>query len=56
MVTGLVASSETQDPTCEEPITLAQVPMLLQPESVYLIEIRAAPGLQLAGDVGLYNA
>ena len=52
----MVASSVTPDTSCEPLVAAATGSTLLSADTVYLIEIRGAPGLNLGGDPGLYSA
>lgn len=52
----LVASATETAGACETVIDFGQGPTILQPDSVYLLEVTAGPGLDLAGDPGLYSA
>lgn len=51
-----VREASTQDPSCEDLMAGTQPSELLSPESIYLLEVRAAPGLMLGGSPGLYEA
>jgi hypothetical protein len=52
----LVASSADTAPGCETLIDFGEGPTMLTANTTYLLEVRGAPGLDLAGDPGLYNA
>ncbi|MCA9492869.1 MAG: hypothetical protein KC621_23215 [Myxococcales bacterium] len=51
-----VREAATQSPNCEDLMAGMQPSELLSPESIYLLEVRAAPGLMLGGSPGLYEA
>jgi hypothetical protein len=51
-----VASSVDTAPGCETLVDFGEGPTVLAANTTYLLEVRGAPGLDLAGDPGLYNA
>lgn len=52
----LVRSATTADSSCETVVDAGQASTVLAPNTVYLLEVRAAPGLNLGGNPGLYSA
>ncbi len=52
---ALIASAESTDTTCETVVGFGQGSTLLAADTVYLLEVRAAPGLVLTG-TGMYSA
>ena len=53
---ALVDSAESTDTSCETIVDFGEGSTLLVADTVYLLEVRAAPGLALGADVGLYSA
>lgn len=52
----LIKAATSTNTTCETLIMPGEGSALLKADSVYLLEVVAAPGLNLAGDAGLYSA
>jgi hypothetical protein len=53
---SLVKSSESTQAGCETLFANGTLAMSLQPMTTYLLEVRAAPGLNLNGMSGVYSA
>jgi len=53
---ALLKSAATTTPSCETILSTAEIPMVLMPESIYVLEVRAAAGLMLGANTGGYNA
>lgn len=52
----LAATATDTAPGCETLVDFGEGATLLSPSTTYLLEVRGAPGLNLAGDPGLYTA
>jgi hypothetical protein len=52
----LVKSATTTNTSCETVIGFGEGTMVLKADTIYLLEVIAGPGLDLAGDPGLYSA
>jgi hypothetical protein len=52
----LALSSTSTDTSCETMINFGEGPAKLTADTTYLLEVFAGPGLNLAGDPGLYSA
>ncbi len=53
---AMVASAATTGSGCETLVDFGMGATVLAPDTTYLLEVRGAPGLDLAGDPGLYSA
>ena len=53
---SLVKSAADTAAGCETLIDFGEAPMVVQPDTIYLLEVVAGPGLNLGGDPGLYGA
>ena len=53
---SLVKSATDTGTGCETLVDIGQAATDLKPDTVYLLEVVAGPGLDLAGDPGLYSA
>jgi len=53
---SMVASGTSGDASCEPLLAAGTGSSILSADTVYLVEVRGAPGLSLGGDPGLYSA